>query len=97
MESDASWDAENRRAFEEIRRALYGVLARGVATEDSPPSPRGRTVDAVARKGFYVARLAELARIEARIDALKARLSLENPGTAPAPAAPIHSTLGREG
>lgn len=87
MESDADRDAENTRAFEEIRWGLYGVLARGAAMKDSPPSPYGRTVDAVARKGFYIARLAELARIEARIDALHARLSAEYPGTH-APALP---------
>jgi hypothetical protein len=103
MESKEDWDAANRRALEAIHWALWGVLVRGTAMENSPPSPYGRTVDAVARRGFYMGRLAEFERIEARLDAFKVRLSAGYPGP-PAPsfsAAPSSSgttaSSGRKG
>lgn len=80
MESKADWDAANRQALQAIHWALYGVLVRGAAMENSPPSPYGRTVDAVARMGFYLGQIAEFDRIEARLDAFKVRLSGGYPG-----------------
>ncbi|MGN7150281.1 hypothetical protein ACTHQ6_14960 [Arthrobacter sp. SAFR-179] len=81
MESEADWDAANRQALEVIRWTLWGALARWATTENGPPSSYGRTVDAVARKGFYLGQLEDIARIQARIDVLKVRLSAGYPGT----------------
>jgi hypothetical protein len=102
MGSKAGWDAENRKALELIHWTLCVLQARCAATEASPPSPYGRSVDAVAAQGFYLAILEEFARLQARIDALKVRVGAGYPAT-PAPDTLAHSTpnhastSGREG
>lgn len=75
MESRAAWDAENRKAMEAIA-ASVAALQRTVATNqaDPPASSYGPYVDALARKAVSWARLAEVARVEAKNAALKTRL-----------------------
>lgn len=102
MGSKADWETEHRKALEAILRALYGALVRDAAAENSPPSAYGRTVDAVARKGFNLAQLAEYVRIQARIEAVKVTLYAGYPGTPdpvpPAPSSPGNGhTSGLEG
>lgn len=102
MGSKADWETEHRKALEAILRALYGALVRDAAAENSPPSAYGRTVDAVARKGFNLAQLAEYVRIQARIEAVKVTLYAGYPGTPdpvpPAPSSPGNGhTSGPEG
>jgi hypothetical protein len=75
MESRAAWDAENTKALEELRLRCCALERRCSATETSPPSPYGSYVDAVAKKGFWLAVLGEIARMEAKVAGLKARLS----------------------
>jgi hypothetical protein len=81
MESRTEWDTENRRALAAILWTVCLLEARCAAAEASPPSPYGRSVDAVAGQGFYLAILEEFARLQARIDALKARMAGGYPGT----------------
>jgi len=76
MESKAEWDAENRRTLEALRRRLFGIVARSAAAGECAPSPYGRVVDAVARKGFYAGQLAEFVGLQNQIEALKLRLSI---------------------
>lgn len=74
MESRADWETENRKALEAIRFDLCALAGRFIAAETSRPSSFGPYVDAVARKGLFLDILAETARAETKIGALKASI-----------------------
>ena len=75
MESRAARDADNRQAMEAIAASLAGLDRKSTASLTGPSaSPYGADVDALARKAASWAGLVEVARVEARIAAVKARL-----------------------
>jgi hypothetical protein len=75
MESRAAWDTETREAFDAIEAALDALdasLASGPESlESCDPDTRRRLGDE------YLAGLAEVARLEVRIDALMVRVVAE--------------------
>ena len=74
MESRAAWDAENRKAMEAIVASVAALQRKSAAFLTGAPSPYGADVDALARGGAFLAGLAEVARVEAKIAALETRL-----------------------
>jgi hypothetical protein len=62
--------------MEAIFRTLCALTRRFIAATaaTSSPSPYGPYIDAVARRGVFLAILADVDRVQAKLAALKARL-----------------------
>lgn len=95
MESRAAWDAEYRKTLEAISTSL-ATLERKLAAllTRRSTSQYGADVDAVARRGAFLAALAEIARLEAKNAALKARLVAGYPQRTSVAPLPSYATEG---
>lgn len=75
MESRAAWSTESREAFDAIEPSLDALAASLAAGPESLESCDADTRRRLADE--YLAGLAAVARLEARIDALKVRVAAE--------------------
>ena len=79
MENREAWEAENRKAVEALRSTAYALARRIVAVVPDRPSPYGPYIVTVARQGVFLAILADIAPVKAKLAALTARVAAGYP------------------